>query len=118
MRVWKLQCPPSALGLAFPNARGKVASYNSLKADYQPILLAAHVTTRDAEGELVGKFGLHALRHSCASLWIEAGLNPKQIQAMMGHASIEMTFDIYGHLFHDDDANPRAAARVQSALLG
>jgi integrase len=117
LRVWKLMCPHSVLGLAFPAARGKVASYNSLKADYEPIQIAAKVTTRDGD-RLIGKFGMHALRHACISLWIEAGLNPKQVQAAAGHASIELTFTVYGHLFHDDDANQRAAARMQSALLG
>jgi integrase len=33
-----------------------------------------------------GKYGLHALRHACASLWIESGYNPKQIQRLMGTA--------------------------------
>jgi integrase len=34
------------------------------------------------------RYGLHALRHACASLWIEQGHNPKQIQKLMGHSSI------------------------------
>jgi len=51
----------------------------------------------------VAKFGLHALRHACASLWIEQGHNPKQIQKLMGHSSIKVTFDVYGHLFADNE---------------
>jgi len=42
---------------------------------------------------------MHSLRHACASLWIENGHNPKQIQRLMGHSSIKATFDVYGHLF-------------------
>ncbi|WP_245163417.1 hypothetical protein [Bradyrhizobium vignae] len=29
------------------------------------------------------------MRHACASLWIENGHNPKQIQRLMGHSSIK-----------------------------
>jgi integrase len=53
----------------------------------------------------VGRYGLHALRHACASLWIEQGHNPKQIQTLMGHSSIKVTFDPYGHLFADSEAD-------------
>jgi integrase len=44
-------------------------------------------------------------RHSFASLMIAAGENPKAIQTFMGHATIQMTFDRYGHLI------PAAATR-------
>jgi integrase len=66
----------------------------------------------------VGKYGLHALRHACASLWIEQGHNPKQIQTPMGHSSIKVTFDTYGHLFVADEADQRAAEGVELRLLG
>ncbi|MDB5632324.1 MAG: hypothetical protein JWR49_1179, partial [Tardiphaga sp.] len=64
------------------------------------------------------KYGMHSLRHACASLWIESGYNPKQIQKLMGHSSIKVTFDVYGHLFADDEADQRAAEDVQLKLMG
>jgi integrase len=66
----------------------------------------------------VGKHGMHALRHACASLWIENGMNPKRIQKLMGHSSIQMTFDIYGTWFRDDEADQKAAEDIQLRLLG
>jgi integrase len=42
--------------------------------------------------------GLHEARHSFASLLIDAGTSPKAIQTFLGHASISITFDVYGHL--------------------
>lgn len=42
--------------------------------------------------------GLHECRHTFASLLIDAGANAKAIQEFMGHATIQMTFDRYGHL--------------------
>ena len=40
----------------------------------------------------------HDLRHSFASFMIAAGVDPKRIQAALGHSSIMVTLDIYGHL--------------------
>lgn len=40
----------------------------------------------------------HDLRHTHASLLIAAGVHPKAIQARLGHSSITMTMDRYGHL--------------------
>jgi integrase len=45
----------------------------------------------------------HALRHTFAALSIRAGLHAKEIQALMGHDSIETTMDEYGHLYEDQD---------------
>lgn len=59
-----------------------------------------------------GRFRFHDLRHVAASLLIETGLPPKRIQAILGHASIEMTFDRYGHLFEDDEIVTKAMANI------
>jgi integrase len=40
----------------------------------------------------------HDLRHTCASLLIAAGAHPKAIQERLGHSSIQITMDRYGHL--------------------
>jgi integrase len=45
---------------------------------------------------------MHDLRHTCASLMISEGANPKQIQRHLGHSSISVTMDNYGHLFPED----------------
>ncbi|MDN4982313.1 site-specific integrase [Bradyrhizobium sp. WYCCWR 13022] len=148
LREWKLACPKRDTGkkgaggdpirvldLVFPNGVGKVESHsNLLERGLQPILVAKEITEPhpilDEAGKPVlndagkpkithlPKYGMHSLRHACASLWIESGYNPKQIQRLMGHSSIKVTFDIYGHLFADADADQRAAANVQARLLG
>jgi integrase len=53
--------------------------------------------------EAAGLTGLdiHELRHTAASLMIRAGADPKLIQTQLGHASIAITYDVYGHLFPD-----------------
>ena len=48
----------------------------------------------------------HEARHTAASLFIAAGWNAKTVATYMGHASVSITFDRYGHLFpgSEDDA--------------
>jgi integrase len=66
--------------------------------------------------------GLHSLRHSsswCINRKLDGGLElpAKVVQERLGHSTIAMTLDIYGHLFprHDDSEEMAAAERV---LLG
>jgi len=119
LREWKLACPKGELGLVFPNKLGRIESYtNVMQYGFGPIQIAAGITRVRDDGQLAGKYGMHALRHAAASLWIELGHNPKQIQVMMGHSNIQITFDTYGHLFADEEADARAAASVQRSLLG
>lgn len=47
---------------------------------------------------------LHQCRHTFASLCIASGLNAKAIQVYMGHSSIEITFDLYGHLMPGNES--------------
>jgi integrase len=47
----------------------------------------------------VSPYGLHACRHGAASLMIAAGVNAKALSNFIGHGSIQITFDRYGHLF-------------------
>ncbi|WP_438277670.1 tyrosine-type recombinase/integrase [Nitrobacter sp.] len=148
LREWKLVCPKRDMGkrdangesvkildLVFPNGLGKVESHSNLiERGLYPILVAAGLTEPrpalnkagkpilDDAGEpkviVAGKYGMHSLRHACASLWIESGYNPKQIQNLMGHSSIKVTFDVYGHLFADAEAGQKAAESIQTRLLG
>ena len=45
----------------------------------------------------------HDLRHTAVALAIAQGAHPKAIQARMGHSSVQVTLDRYGHLFPELD---------------
>jgi integrase len=60
---------------------------------------------------------LHALPHFAASLWIELGFSPKRLQALLGHSSINMTFDRYGHLFPSAEDDHERFARGEVGLV-
>ncbi|MBO0661817.1 tyrosine-type recombinase/integrase [Jiella sp. CQZ9-1] len=87
--------------------------------------VAVDTAERDKKGRaiLAAKYtGMHSLRHFYASWLINRkedgglGLPPKVVQERMGHSTITMTMDVYGHLFpRGDDADELAAA--EAALL-
>ena len=59
---------------------------------------------------------LHEARHTYASLLIAAGVNSKAVSTYMGHASITITLDRYGHLFPGNEAE--AADLLDGYLAG
>lgn len=66
------------------------------------------------EGRRGGAIALHECRYTFASLMIAAGVNAKALSAYMGHASVTITFDRYGHLMPGNEAE---AAGLLDAYL-
>ncbi len=64
----------------------------------------------------VGHVRWHDLRHTYGSLKIEQGENIYYVQRQMGHSSIQVTIDIYGHLL--EKRKPEAAARTDEIVFG
>lgn len=81
-----------------------------LDSDGTPLLGA------DGEPILAHRYGMHAFRHACASLWIEKGYDAKKIQKWMGHWSIQVTFDLYGHLFDEAQADTSGMELIERDL--
>ncbi len=83
---------PNDRGLVFPSPHGQLLNDDNFR----------HRVFRPAVRRL-GFTGLrfHDLRHTYAALMVAAGAHPKYLQAQMGHSSIRVTLDLYGHLFPD-----------------
>jgi integrase len=121
LREHRLACPRGQLNLVFPNGKGNVENYSNItKRGLIPTLVAARVVDDDGNAKYTG---LHSLRHFYAS-WcinrrIDGGLELplKVVQARLGHASIQMTADRYGHLFPRGDDGAELAA-AEKAFLG
>lgn len=62
-----------------------------------------------------GSAGAHTLRHSAATAWLEAGVHIKAVADLLGHSSISVTGDLYGHT---SDATARAAVAGLTGQLG
>lgn len=114
LRAWKLACPPSAGDLVFPTRTGKPQQRNNIVSRFWiPLQIKAGVVDADGGAKYTG---LHSLRHFYASWCInrrkDGGLElpAKTVQTRLGHASIVMTLDTYGHLFPSDDGAELAEA--------
>lgn len=119
LKVWKVACPKSKKDLVFPNGAGNVEGHRNL---YSRVFGAAWIAggvavdtgKKDEDGEPIPKAKyskhIHCLRHFFASWLINSpehgglGVSPKRAQVVLGHSSLQMTMDLYGHLFpHQGD---------------
>ena len=130
LRGWKLECPKGKHGLVFPTGSGNVESHsNIIQRGFEPIEVAAGVaveaTGRNGEKVKRAKYtGLHALRHFYASWCINHRKSTavsrlpaaEVVQERLGHSSIMMTMDVYGHLFPRGDDSEELAAAERSLL--
>jgi integrase len=121
LREWKLACPPSTLGLVFPTNRGRIIRHeNIVRYAWGPGQVAAGVVSTIGGCKYPG---LHATRHFfaswCVNRQVDGGLELpiKVVQERLGHASIVITMDTYGHLFPDGDDGDKLAA-AERALVG
>ena len=102
---------PGRDGLVFVNMRGGAIGGSIFnKRHWQPARTAA------------GLDGLrfHDLRHTAVALAVAQGAHPKAIQRRMGHSTINMTLDRYGHLFPELDRQVASdvGAILEKAALG
>ncbi len=125
LKEWRLACPKGERDLVFPNGRGNVEMLSNIwRRGLAPVQMAAGLTEPtgqlDESGKAIlrAKYGLHALRHFFASYLIDQGFPPKKVQALMGHSSIQMTFDLYGHLFPNEKDDLERLAAGELALMG
>jgi len=124
LKEWKLACPKGEHDLVFPNTEGGVEFHqNMLQRGLWPTWIAAGVTVTDGETVKPKYPGFHALRHWYASWCInrraDGGLElpAKAVQERMGHGSIQVTFDTYGHMFPIADEQ-EALAAAERHLFG
>ncbi len=107
LKRWKIACPPSELDLVFPNNAGKpMSACSRFTRAFQAGLRTAGLR----------KIRFHDLRHTYASLLIDQGEHPKYIQTQMGHSSINITMDTYGHLMNP--VNRDASKKLDIAIFG
>ncbi|SMX25288.1 tyrosine-type recombinase/integrase [Boseongicola aestuarii] len=114
LKAWIRKVPQSELNLVFPNSVGKVQNYSNI---YNRIFKPMLVKNGIVDGNAKARFGIHALRHAAASLFIEQGWNPKKVQTLLGHATIMMTMDVYGHLFENPEEDVSMFEKLERDLL-
>lgn len=108
LRKWRLASRFKGKNdLVFCTATGNYLHRGNLwNRHYKPALKRANIKYR--------KF--HTLRHTYCSLLITQGEDMNYCRRMLGHSSISVTIDLYGHLM--DSARPSAAEKLGSTVLG
>jgi integrase len=117
LRAWRLQCPASPLDLVFPTKDGGIQRLVNMT---KVALTRPQRRLGMLDGQGRPRYGFHSLRHYYASWCInrraDGGLELplKNVSVRLGHASIQITADTYGHLFpsQDDGAELDAAERA------
>jgi integrase len=115
LREWKLACPKGELNLTFPNGSGRVENHQNISSRGFASLQKS-LGMVDALDE--PKYSLHNCRHFFATWAIEQGFSPKKLQALLGHSSIQMVFDVYGGLFPSNESDQAKFAAGKLALVG
>ena len=91
-------------GFIFTSSVGTPVDPRNLYREFQQIC---------KEADLIG-WHPHELRHSAASLMLAQGVKIQVVSQVLGHASIRMTADVYGHIL---DPDREGAARAMGSML-
>jgi integrase len=91
--------------LVFSNVEGAMLSPNGVSRSWRQTCAARKLP----------RVQFHALRHTHASTLIRAGVDVLTISRRLGHSSVSMTLDVYGHLMEGADA--AATKAIEGVLL-
>jgi len=119
LRAWKLKSQHSKPDdYVFAAKTGHIVSQDKMLDNLTSAMKEAKLVDKDGNAF----YGLHALRHFFASWCINAKesggreLPPKRVQELLGHSTIVMTLDLYGHLFPDKGDRTELNEAVQQLL--
>jgi integrase len=121
LREWKVQCPTNKHDIVFPTGTGEIEYHsNIVHRGLGPAQVAAKIVTKDGKAKYPG---LHSLRHFYASWCINRekdgglGLPMKMVQERLGHSTLALTADVYGHLFENGDDGTELAKAEKFFLV-
>ena len=95
------------LDLVFPSEIGTPLNPANVTRAFKKILTKAKIRT---------SIRLYDLRHTTATLLLQAGINPKVVSERLGHATISLTLDVYSHVLPNmqEDATAQLAEMIFS----
>jgi Phage integrase family len=109
LRVWKVKCPPSKLGLCFPSAAGEHLDGGELiRRGLRPALERAGLRA----------IRFHDLRHGYASALLASGVDLIRVSKALGHANVNITAMTYARVISGLGAQVGAQLEQVYAALG
>lgn len=111
LKQWRDECPKG--DLVFPNTLGNVELPSNIHSRcWVPLQMKCGIIDAGKP-----RYEFHMLRHAAATLFIQyLGWTPQRLKTVMGHASITLTFDLYGHLFENVEADRADMAKIEAAI--
>jgi integrase len=107
LKKWKMACPINEHDLVFPNTEGRMSGHNNVvKRHFEPALRRVGLRS----------ISFHSIRHSNASMRIMGGQSIKYLSTQLGHSSIQITLDVYGHLFNDVKFSRRQVELLEASF--
>lgn len=119
LETWRKVCPPSEGDLVFPTRNGTPLGHRCLMQDWETLKRTAGLKRargNDHPSIPFPRYRLYDLRHLRASWWIFERLDLKSLTTRLGHSSIQMTFDTYGHLITDAEKELVLKTSLEEAL--
>ena len=92
-------------GLVFPSGAGTPLSGGNLNRAFKALLKRAGLSSMTR---------FHDLRHTCATLLLRQGVNPKFVQELLGHGDVSLTLNVCSHVL--PDMGDIAAGAMDDAL--
>ena len=94
------------LGLVFSTPIGTPLDYSNLRREFRRLLKNAALPP----------MRIHDLRHTCATLLLAQGVNPRVVMETLGHSQIGLTLGTYSHVL--PEVHRDAATRMNTILAG
>ena len=90
--------------MIFPSLRGSPKGPTDLRREFKRLIASTGLPD----------VRFHDLRHTAATLMLQQGVHPKVVQERLGHSSINITLDIYSHVFPNLQVD--AAEKLETLL--
>lgn len=75
--------------------------FTSIDGGYMHPSTCDHIIRKIVKKYNLDHISFHELRHTCASLLINSGIDPKTVSKRLGHADTSITMEIYTHVFQE-----------------
>jgi integrase len=111
LKKWKLQCPASQWDLVFPKSDGRPQDRKTMWR----VLDGALRVANKGGGEKLPRHTIHSLRHSFASIHLANGTPIPEVSALLGHANVNITMQVYAHFIPKMQTN--SAARLAASIF-
>ena len=99
---------PGPEDLIFPSKEGTpLHPQNFMRRNFVPLLEKAGLR----------RINFHSLRHTYASILLSKGVDPLYVSRQLGHSTIQITMDLYGHMLHREDAHQDVLDDMFTAYL-